>query len=309
MSKISSRSMGIARVGSAAMALVLIYLAIAIEVAAQPTGVRERLRVVDSTRVQILTTADGSELVGRITAIYDSTLAFQVGDNHLSIRLSDIRSIEERRAPTTGEGRPWFEHANRSRLVLGPTGRTLGRGEGQFALYELFFPTLSYGFTDRLTLGGGLTLIPGAGLDEQIMYLLPKVGVVRSESLNIAVGALIMRAGDPFDDGDEALNPFGILYGVSTFGGSDANLTTGLGFGFYGDDLASRPLLQLGGQLRIYERMALISENWFFRTDETIMVSWTGLRFLARKVSFDAAVAFSPPEDGWIPWVSVTVAF
>lgn len=291
------------------MALVLICLAIATELAAQPAGVRERLRVVDSTRVQILTTADGSELVGRITAIYDSTLTFQVGDNRLSIRLSDIRSIEERPARATGEGRPWFEHANRTTLVLGPTGRTLRRGEGQFALYELFFPTLSYGFTDRLTLGGGLTLIPGAGLDEQIMYLLPKVGVVRSESMNIAVGALIMRAGDPFDDGDEALDPFGILYGVGTFGGSDANLTTGLGFGFYGDDLASRPVLQLGGQLRIYERMALISENWFFRTDETTMVSWTGLRFLAQKVSFDAAVAFSPPEDGWIPWVSVTVAF
>ena len=301
--------MRIARVSLAVIALVLIHLAIATEVAAQPAGVRERLRVVDSTRVQILTTADGSELVGRITAIYDSTLAFQVGGNHLSIRLADIRSVEERPARATREGRPWFEHANRTTLVLGPTGRTLRRGEGQFALYEIFFPTLSYGFTDRLTLGGGLTLIPGAGLDAQIMYLLPKVGVVRSESMNIAVGALIMRAGDPFDDGDESLDPFGILYGVGTFGGPDANLTTGLGFGFFGDDLASRPLFQLGGQIRIYERMALISENWFFRADESTMVSWTGLRFLARKVSFDAAVAFSPPEDGWIPWVSVTVAF
>lgn len=305
----SSRSKRIARVGCASMALALMSLAIAMEVAAQPAGVRERLRVVDSTRVQILTTADGSELVGRITAIYDSTLAFQVGDNLLSIRLSDIRSIEERQARATGGGRPWFEHANRTTLVLGPTGRTLDRGDGQFALYELFFPTLSYGFTDRLTLGGGLTLIPGADLDEQIMYLLPKVGLIRSESMNIAVGALILRAGDPFDDGDEALDPFGIVYGVGTFGGPDVNLTTGLGFVFLSDDLDSRPLVQLGGQIRIFERMALISENWFFRANENHMVSWTGLRFLARKVSFDAAAAFSPPENGWIPWVGVTVAF
>ncbi len=310
MSIVPSRPMRIVRAGCAAVALVFMYLAVAAAAAAQPAGVRERLRVVDSTRVQILTTADGSELVGRITAIQDSTLTFQVGDNHLSLRLTDIRSIEERPARAGGERRPWFAHANRTTLVLGPTGRTLGRGEGQFALYELFFPTLSYGFTDRLTLGGGITLIPGAGFDDQIVYLLPKVGVVRSESMNIAVGALVLRAGDPFDDGDESLDPFGILYGVGTFGGPDANLTTGLGFGFYGGDLASRPLMQLGGQIRIHERMALISENWFFRTDrETIMVSWTGMRFLARKVSFDAAVAFSPPEDGWIPWVSVTLAF
>ncbi len=310
MSEVSYRSMRIVRVGCTIMALGLIYLTIATEVDAQPAGVRERLRVVDSTRVQILTTANGSELVGRITAIQDSTLTFQVGDNILSLRLSDIRSIEERPARAGDEGRPWFAHANRTTLVLGPTGRTLGRGEGQFALYELFFPTLSYGFTDRLTLGGGITLIPGAGFDEQIVYLLPKVGVVRSESMNIAVGALILRAGDPFDDGDESLDPFGILYGVGTFGGPDANLTTGLGFGFFGDDLASRPLMQLGGQIRIYERMALITENWFFRSDsDNYVVSWSGLRFLARKVSFDAAVAFSPPEDGWIPWVSVTLAF
>lgn len=306
---VSSCSMRIARVGCAAMALVLMYLAVATEVAAQPAGVRERLRVVDSTRVQILTTADGSELVGRITAIYDSTLTFQLGDNHLSLRLSDIRSIEERQARATGEGRPWFEHANRTNLVLGPTGRTLTRGEGQFALYEILFPSLSYGFTDRLTIGAGITIVPGLGLDEQIAYLLPKVGVVRSESVNIAVGALILRASDLFDDDDGASDPFGVLYGVSTFGGPDANLTTGIGVGFLGDDLASRPVLQLGGQLRFAERGALITENWFFRDTENNMISWTGLRFLARKVSFDAAAAFSPGEEGWIPWVSVTMAF
>lgn len=277
---------------------------------AQPAHVRERLRVVDSTRVQILTTADGSELVGRIIAIGDSTLTFEISANQLTLRLTDILSIEERPSSAGRDGRAWFEHANRTSLVLGPTGRTLPRGQGQFALYEILFPTVSYGFTDRLSLGAGVTLLPGLGLDEQVVYVLPKVGVVRSESVNIAVGALILRTSDLFDlDDHGSADSFGVLYGVSTFGGADANLTTGLGFGFYGDDIVSQPLLQLGGQLRIAERAALISENWFLRGSGNDMLSWAGIRFLDHKVSFDAAVMFSPREEGWFPWVGVTMAF
>jgi hypothetical protein len=292
------------------LALLLISLLASSSAAAQPERVRERLRVVDSTRVQILTTADGSELVGRIIDIGDSTLTFQMSANQLTLRLANILGIEERPASAGRDGRPWFPHGNLTSLVLGPTGRTLPRGGGQFALYEILFPTVSYGFTDRLTLGAGVTIVPGLGLDEQVVHLLPKVGVVRSESVNIAVGALILRANDLFDDDEGASDPFGILYGVGTFGGPDANLTTGIGYGFFGDDLASQPLLQVGGQLRFAERGALITENWFFRSDnDNTILSWTGLRFLAPKVSFDAAAAFSPAEDFWFPWVSVTIGF
>ena len=58
------------------------------------------------------------------------------------------------------------------------------------------------------------------GLDEQIFYLTPKVGLYASPTVNIAVGALVAGAKVISDE-----SPAGIGYGVATFGGEDANVT------------------------------------------------------------------------------------
>lgn len=296
-------------------ALALIAVVIALLIAwpntmdAQP--VRERLRVADTTTLQILEMRDGSRLVGRVVAIGDSTFVFRGAGNDLTLRIADVVELEERPAADARDGRLWFRHPHQTNLVLGPTGRTLERGQGFFSLHELFFAAVQYGLTDHVTVGAGATLLPGVSLDEQILYVLPKVAVVRTPRVNLAVGGVIVRAGDIFDISEEGAATFGVLYGASTFGGPDANLTTGLGFGFAGDRISSQPLVQIGGQLRVGAGVALITENWMLGRveDDAFWLSWTGLRFLHRKATFDAAVAFSPGEGGWLPWVGVTLGF
>ncbi|HSJ63522.1 MAG TPA: hypothetical protein VK922_06385 [Gemmatimonadaceae bacterium] len=279
--------------------------------AAEAQTVRDRLRVVDSTTVQVLEMRDGSRLVGRVIDIGDSTVVFRSSGNDLALRIADIAELEERPADAVRNGKLWFRHPHQTTLVLGPTGRTLERGQGFFTLHELFFAALQYGVTNHVTLGAGATLLPGVSLDEQIIYFLPKIAVARTPLVNLAVGAVIVRAGDIFDISNEGAATFGVLYGAGTFGGPDANLTTGLGFGFVGDRISSQPLVQVGGQLRVSPGVALITENWMIgrQGDDAYVLSWSGLRFLHRKATFDAAVAFAPEEGGWLPWVGVTLGF
>jgi hypothetical protein len=279
--------------------------------AAESQPVRDRLRVVDSTTVQVLEMRDGSRLVGRVIDIGDTTIVFRSSGNDLTLRIADIAELEERPADALRDGRLWFRHPHQTNLVLGPTGRTLERGQGFFTLHELFFAALQYGVTNHVTLGAGATLLPGVGLDEQIIYFLPKIAVARTPLVNLAVGGVIVRAGDIFDISDEGAATFGVLYGAGTWGGPDANLTTGLGFGFAGDRISSQPLVQLGGQLRVSSGVALITENWMIgrRGESAYVLSWSGLRFLHRNATFDAAIAFALEEGGWLPWVGVTLGF
>ena len=296
---------------SLATTVVLIALLCARPHAMEAQPVRERIRVVDSATVQILEMRDGSRLVGRIIAIGDSTFTLRSAGNDLTLRLADVIELEERPAADALDGRLWFRHPHQTNLVLGPTGRTLERGQGFFTLHELFFAAIQYGLTDHVTIGAGATLLPGVSLDEQILYVLPKVAVVRTPSVNLAVGGVIVRAGDIFDISEAGAATFGVLYGSSTFGGPDANLTTGVGFGFAGDRISSQPLVQIGGQVRVGSGVALISENWMLGRvdDDDFWLSWSGLRFLHRKATFDAAVAFVPGESGWLPWAGVTLGF
>ena len=74
-----------------------------------------------------------------------------------------------------------------------PTGRTLKTGQGFFADIYALFPGFAYGVTDNIAIGGGMSLVPGVGIGDQIFYFTPKIGLVASETINFAVGALIRK--------------------------------------------------------------------------------------------------------------------
>ena len=84
---------------------------------------------------------------------------------------------------------------NYSRLLFSPTGRPLKKGDGYFSDYELLFPGVAVGLTDNLSIAGGVSLIPGLGLDEQVLYVSPKLGVESLRS-GLGIGRRVVR-GDP----------------------------------------------------------------------------------------------------------------
>lgn len=243
-------------------------------------SVRDRLRIVDSTTIQVLTLRDGSSLVGRIVSVRADSVDFQMTTGHVTVATNDIREVKETEAARMHEGQYWFANPNSTRLFFAPSGQMLKKGEGYFADYELFFPGFAYGVTDNLSIGGGVSLFP-TGLDEQVYYLTPKVGVSFGEQVHLAAGLLF--AGTSGETG-------GVGYGVGTFGDGDASITVGGGWGFAGGDIESKPLAMLGGEKRISRRIALVTENYLLPIDRNNIVYSFGVRFMGEKLTTDLAL-------------------
>ena len=261
---------------------------------------RAQLRIVDSTKIQLITLRDGSSLVGRIVAVRGDTVDFDMAIGRVAVSVGDIREVKETAVGTMHEGEYWSPNPNSTRLFFAPTGQMLKKGEGYFADYELFFPGFAYGVTDNISVGGGVSLFP-TGLDEQVYYFTPKVGMSFGDQIHVSAGLLL--AGTKGGTG-------GIGYGAGTFGNGDASVTAAVGYGFAGGDIESKPLAMLGGEKRISRRVALVTENYLLPTSDDNLVYSFGLRFIGDKLTTDLAL-FNTAGSGIIglPYVDFVFRF
>jgi hypothetical protein len=230
--------------------------------------------------VQILRTTDGSTYIGRIVEVTSATVRFQTDVGELNIPLERIEEIEDVPEDRIRDGKYWFPNPNATRHYFGPTALMLPKGSGYLADYWVFFPSVAYGVSDNFTFSAGMSILPGAGFDEQIYMLMPKFGGPLTDKIHIAAGALMIGH-------KEVDKTFGIAYGVATYGSIEHNLTVGLGYGFVGSEVASKPIVMLGGQTRISRRLAFVTENWIVPGAESHpLYSW-GFRFLGESLSVD----------------------
>lgn len=292
---------------STALGIALLIGAAATDAAAQQPA-RGRLRVVDTMVTQIVRTRDGSMLVGRVVALDSVTARFEMRFGTVDVPLAEIEEVQEvGRLVTSPTGALWLPDPNTTRMFFAPTGRQLARGEGYFSDYLLFFPGFAYGITDRITIGGGMSIFP-TGPENQLIYLTPKVGVIQREKLNVAVGALVVSLPtEVFDDSDNAI---GLLYSVGTWGRPDASVTFGLGYGFRGGRLSDTPALVFGGTMRGTRRSALVTENYYIPGSGGLLSG--GVRFIGERMAVDfGLVAFAADEDlsPPIPFVGFIVNF
>jgi hypothetical protein len=272
-------------------------------------GVGVELKMPAKDCVQMLTTTDGSTNLGKIVRIGVDDVDFETDFGVILVPLSRIKMIREIPEAQIRQGEVWFPNPNATRLFFAPTARMLKKGQGYFSDYYLFFPGFTYGLSDYVTLGGGVSIFPGIGMENQLYYLTPKVGVSRSASTNLAVGALIVRI--PSDD--DLDNPFavGIVYGVSTLGGQDGSFTVGLGYGFEGGNLADRPMIMIGGEKRLSRRTAFVTENWMMPGVDNPLISY-GIRFFGEKISVDLGLLNTVGDEAifpGVPYIDFVVQF
>lgn len=260
--------------------------------------IKGRLKVADSTFVQMVKTVDGSSNLGRIVRIDSLSVEFHTTVMSMTIPIAKITEIKEIPAGSIRNGEYWFSNPNATRLFFGPTAHMLKGGEGYFSDTYVFFPQVVVGVTDFITLGGGMSLFPGAGMDNQILYFMPKVGMPVNEKFHLAGGALIIK----IPDFDQDVSTVGVLYGVGTYGGSDRSFTAGLGYGFAGDEMADRPMVMVGGEYRMSRRASFVTENWLFPGLNQPLVS-AGFRFFGEGLAVDLALANVLGEDMVAPGI------
>lgn len=257
-----------------------------------------------STRLYRVSLKDGSEFVGSILRSTTDSLTIRTGTNlTLAVSRRQVAELSEL-SGTFVDGEYRRSDPNRSRLFFGPTALPV-RG-GYIADYEIFFPFLSFGVADIVTISGGMTLFPGAS--EQLYYLAPKISIpLGSESVSLAGGVLYTNITSGETEGA------GFVYGVTTIGSSSAALTCGLGFGFAGGEFAKSPVVLIGGEARVSNSVALISENWIPTGSDVQLISF-GFRFFGDHLSADLGF-IHPFTSGsttgfpFIPWVGFCYNF
>jgi hypothetical protein len=148
-----------------------------------------------------------------------------------------------------------------------------------------------------------MTLVPGA--ENQLFYIAPKITPVHLENFDVAAGVLYILI--PTDSENA-----GIVYGVSTYGTEKASLTVGLGWGFLGDDFSDKPILVLGGDVRLSGKTKLITENWILPDSDVSLVS-LGIRFFGENLAADFGLVYPAGEDPegfpFLPWVGFAYNF
>ena len=251
---------------------------------------------------------DGTQLEGTITQETETHILVEtLSGLEIKVPRTSIVAIKKRHAGAFSRPDP-----NYTRLMFAPTGRPLRRGDRYFFNHYVFFPGMAYGFTDRFGVAGGLSVIPGLGLGEQILSLAPKFGLYASGDVALSAGVLYMKVADE--------GAGGMAFVVGTKGSPDKSFTCGIGLGYIAEegedvDFAEHPVLLLGGNIRLSESMALVSENWLitggdFKFDQQPL--GLALRFLGSKIAVDAGVIIIGEviEEGFpIPWLSFVYNF
>ncbi len=237
----------------------------------------------DTTAVRV-SLADGSSVVGYIEAADDSTYQFRTAAGlQMRIPRRQVRSIRPLEGAVV-DGVFRRNDPNRTRLFFAPTGRPLGRGQGYFADYYVFFPFVGIGVGDRVTLAGGISLLPGS---EQVVYAAPKITVYNRGRNSASVGVLAITSTGGREYG-------GLLYGAGTIGSTEKAFTAGIGFAFSDDKVENSPALMLGGEYQLSNNVKLLTENYVLvGVAEGILLSG-GIRFFGERLSADLGLITSP---------------
>ena len=303
--------------------LALAVLAIAAAPAAAQIRGADRIRVPDSSVVQIVKLADGSTVVGRFVDVAGDPVRFETSGGTLSIRRADLREVREiaRRHLRAGQ-EYWPEDPNPTRLFFGPTGRILPEREADFSSTYLFLLSGSVGVGGVGQLGGGFSVVPMDDFSDNLFFVTGKVGIRASPKVNIAIGGLAGWVGGFGDDLGSEGNGIGAVYGVGTFGTADNAVTAGVALPF--GDFDSEPVFLLGGEARLGKRVKLVTENYFTMDDnrytvggvrygsrEVIGVFGYGIRIFGERIAVD--LAFLNSTEGGIfpgvPYVDFVIRF
>lgn len=261
----------------------------------------------DTILVKIETT-DGNEFIGQVMSD-DSTKTILKTEKlgEITILKADIKRTEYVQVKQIKEGKYWFPNPQSTRYFWSPNGYGLKKGEGYYQNIWVLWNQFTYGVTDNFSIGAGVipTFLFGSSTPvfATVKFSIP----VEKDKINIAAGAI---AGTILGESETGV---GILYGLTTFGSPDANVTFGLGYGYAGGDWAQAPMINFNAMFRVSSRGYFITENYLLSGGgETVLLISLGGRSIIKKAALDYGLVFPVAEIGQfiaIPWLGFTIPF
>ena len=253
---------------------------------------------------------DGNEFTGEIISEDEEYVRLKTERlGEINIARKDIRSIRRVEGAVGQDGRFWLENPQATRYFWAPNGYGLREGEGYYQNVWVLFNQASVGISDNVSIGAGVVpLFLFAGTSTPF-WLTPKFSVpVVKDEINLGVGALV---GTVLGETDAS---FGILYGTSTFGSRDRNISLGMGYGFAAGSWAKAPMINVSGIFRTGKNWYLLTENYYIKPgDEALLLLSFGGRRMIRNLGLDfgAFIPFTEEQEGFIalPWLGFSVSF
>ncbi|MBN1789390.1 MAG: hypothetical protein JW830_02760 [Bacteroidales bacterium] len=262
----------------------------------------------DSTKTLRIETIDGNIYIGNL--ITEDSLTLVVKTERLGvihIPLADIKSRTELSAAKKVEGQFWLPNPQSSRYFWAPNGYGLEEGSAYYQNIWILYNQVSVGLTKNFSIGAGmLPLFLFAGASTPIFFV-PKISLpVVRDKFSVGTGAFLGTI-----LGEET-GWFGLLYGTSTFGSRDRNISLGMAYGFSQDQWMQRPLWNISSMIRTGPKGYLITENYIISgSDATVVIVSLGGRTMIRSVGLDYSLwlPFSGEMDSFvaIPFLGITV--
>lgn len=255
----------------------------------------------DLSAFYYITLNDGNKIYGQILKREKSELEFQTENlGKISIPVQNIKKIQKVERTNLVKGEYWFPNPNSTRYLFSPTAINLKKGEGYYQNADIIVNSANYGVNDNFSIGGGIIL-------PVVAFITPKVGFKVAKKLHMGVGAMLGVIPGP--------SIAGILYGITTYGSIEHNITLGAGYGFAEEESLKGPIVTLSGMTRVGRRAALVTENWgipiprnnyangsYTETTEYMVFISYGMRFMPNeKYSFDFAFINSRDIIEYIP--------
>jgi hypothetical protein len=263
----------------------------------------------DSTSLSRVEMNDGNEFIGHIISQDSAVLVFHTDKlGQLTFNKKDIVKITPINPESIKKGQYWFENPQSARYLWSPNGYGLKKGEGYYQNIWVLFNQVSYGVTNYFSIGAGILPVFLFGGGATPVWITPKVSIpVVKDKFNVGAGALVGTVLGESETG------FGLLYGLTTAGSRDMNITLGVGYGVSGSGWAKSPLISLSALARTGARGYLVTENYYINLDgETLVLLSAGFRWVIKKAGLDFGLIMPVSEDlvfFALPWLGVTIPF
>jgi len=255
-----------------------------------------------------IVSTDGNVFIGQMVSETDQEVVLLTESiGRVTISRDRIRSMTRIDESQIRDGEYWYENPQGTRYLFAPNAIGLKKGHGYYQNTWIFFNNVNYGVTNNISIGGGLIPTFLFGTSSTPVWITPKISIpVASDNIHIAAGALIGGViGEDSGGG-------GLIYGTSTFGNTDRNISFGLGYGYGGGDISSTPAINISGMIRLSKSMHLVSENYLFPGTSFNGIASIGTRWAPENFAVDFALVRPLEDIGFfigVPWLSVTLPF